>query len=215
MLGPPPPAPSPAPTEAAPASPTVPFTGPHQAGIATPAQDRLAIAAFDVVTASRADLASLLQTWTAAAARMVQGQPIGDVAAAPLAPAVDTGEAFGLAPGNLTLTVGFGPTLFDARFGLADRRPAALADLPALPGDELDPALSGGDLVVQACADDPQVAFHAVRNLARLGRGTVVVRWFQLGFGRTSSTSSTQVTPRNLLGFKDGTNNIVAEDAAA
>src|SRR5262249_32882998 len=79
----------------------------------------------------------------------------------------------------------------------------------------LDPARSGGDLCVQACSDDPQVAFHAIRNLARLGRGTVVLRWMQLGFGRTSTTSSSQVTPRNLQGFKDGTNNLVAEDQAA
>ncbi len=64
---------------------------------------------------------------------------------------------------------------------------------------------------MQACADDPQVAFHAVRNLARIGRGIVVMRWSQLGFGRTSSTSSAQQTPRNLMGFKDGTNNITAE----
>ena len=65
---------------------------------------------------------------------------------------------------------------------------------------------------MQACADDPQVAFHAVRNLARIGRGIVVMRWSQLGFGRTSSTSTAQETPRNLMGFKDGTNNITAEE---
>ena len=68
---------------------------------------------------------------------------------------------------------------------------------------------------MQACADDPQVAFHAVRNLARIGRGSVVMRWSQLGFGRTSTTSRAQATPRNLMGFKDGTNNIRAEDTAA
>jgi deferrochelatase/peroxidase EfeB len=68
---------------------------------------------------------------------------------------------------------------------------------------------------VQACADDPQVAFHAVRNLARLGRGVVTVRWSQLGFGRTSTTSRAQATPRNLMGFKDGTANIKAEDDEA
>ena len=94
-------------------------------------------------------------------------------------------------------------------------RPAPLRDLPALPGDELDRERSGGDLCVQACADDPQVAFHAVRNLARIGRGAVTVRWSQLGFGRTSSTSRAQETPRNLMGFKDGTANIKAEDADA
>jgi deferrochelatase/peroxidase EfeB len=66
--------------------------------------------------------------------------------------------------------------------------------------------------VVQACADDPQVAVHAVRNLARIGFGTVRVRWSQLGFGRTSSTTRAQQTPRNLFGFKDGTANLRAED---
>jgi deferrochelatase/peroxidase EfeB len=67
---------------------------------------------------------------------------------------------------------------------------------------------------VQACADDPTVAFHAVRNFARLARGTAVLRWSQLGFGRTSSTSAAQETERNLMGFKDGTNNIKGEDHA-
>ena len=121
----------------------------------------------------------------------------------------------GLGPSQLTVTIGLGPSLFDHRFGLASARPAPLQPLPPLPGDELDPERSGGDLCVQACADDPQVAFHAVRNLARIGRGTVVMRWSQLGFGRTSTTSRSQATPRNLMGFKDGTNNLKAEDVAA
>ncbi len=66
---------------------------------------------------------------------------------------------------------------------------------------------------MQACANDPQVAVHAVRNLARIGFGTVSVRWSQLGYGRTSSTSTSQQTPRNLMGFKDGTANLKAEQA--
>src|SRR5262249_37858091 len=132
-----------------------------------------------------------------------------------LAPPDDTGEAFGLPPSNLTITFGLGPTLFTAtgdRFGIASARPAALADLPAFARDELEPARGGGDLGVQACADDPQVCFHAVRNLTRMARGTAVLRWSQLGFGRTSSTSTAQQTPRNLMGFKDGTNNLTAQD---
>src|SRR5205814_8058308 len=64
----------------------------------------------------------------------------------------------------------------------------------------------------QACAHDPQVAVHAIRNLARMGFGVVSVRWSQLGFGRTSSTTKDQVTPRNLFGFKDGTANLKAEE---
>jgi deferrochelatase/peroxidase EfeB len=192
---------------------TVGFYGEHQAGIATAAQDRLAFAAFDVTSTDAGALERMLGTWAAAAAQMTKGQPIGSVETAPEVPPIDTGEALGLHAANLTVTVGFGPSLFDDRFGLARKRPAALAGIPPLPGDTLDPNRSGGDLCVQACADDPQVAFHAIRNFARLARGTAVMRWSQLGFGRTSSTSTSQATPRNLMGFKDGTNNIKAENA--
>jgi deferrochelatase/peroxidase EfeB len=199
-----------------PADQTVPFHGRYQAGIATPAQDRLHFAAFDVEDGLRADdLRELLRAWSRAAERMTVGHPVGDANHEALAPPDDTGEALGLTPARLTVTFGLGPSLFDERFGLAAVRPAPLRDLPALPGDELDAARSGGDLCVQACADDPQVAFHAVRNLARIGRGAVTVRWSQLGFGRTSSTSTAQATPRNLMGFKDGTRNLKAEDVAA
>ncbi|MEU8127581.1 iron uptake transporter deferrochelatase/peroxidase subunit [Micromonospora sp. DT15] len=198
----------------------VPFHGEHQAGIVTPAQDRLHFVAFDVITKDRARLVELLQEWTAAAARMTAGRDagvLGAVGGMPEAPPDDTGEALGLPPSQLTLTIGFGPTLFrDAdgrdRFGLAERRPAALAELPKFPGDALQPQLSGGDLCVQACSNDPQVAVHAIRNLARLGMGVVSVRWSQLGFGRTSSTTREQATARNLFGFKDGTANLKAED---
>jgi deferrochelatase/peroxidase EfeB len=195
---------------------TVPFHGRHQAGIATPAQDRLHFAAFDVEDGLRADdLRGLLRAWSGAAERMAAGRLVGDANHEALAPPQDTGEALGLAPARLTVTFGLVPSLFDERFGLAGLRPARLRQLPALPGDELDRERSGGDLCVQACADDPQVAFHAVRNLARIGRGAVTVRWSQLGFGRTSSTSRAQATPRNLLGFKDGTANLKAEDVQA
>ena len=193
---------------------TVSPYGPHQAGIATKSQDRLVFAAFDVTSNKRADLVSLLKTWSATIPRLTGGlQVVDDVESNPQLPPQDTGEAVGLPPANLTVTVGFGPSLFDNRFGLSARRPAALADIPPIAHDNLNPAISNGDLCVQACADDPQVAFHAVRNLRRLAQGTAVLRWTQLGFGKTSSTSTTQATPRNLMGFKDGTNNIKAEDA--
>jgi len=193
----------------------VPFYGPRQAGIATPAQDRLVFGAFDVVAGSRGELRALLQHWTVAAARMTAGELTGAAAEQPDAPPADTGEALGLKPAKLTITFGLGPGVFDGRFGLASLRPAPLRELDALPGDFLEPARSGGDLCVQACSDDPQVAFHAVRNLTRLGRGSVELRWLQLGFGRTSSTTSGQSTPRNLMGFKDGTNNIKSDDRKA
>ncbi|MEU2158598.1 iron uptake transporter deferrochelatase/peroxidase subunit [Streptomyces sp. NPDC019396] len=195
----------------------VPFHGTHQAGIATAVQDRLHFAAFDVKTTDRAELIQLLKDWTRAAERMAAGLPVGEGAYGGLAeaPPDDTGEALGLKPSRLTLTIGFGPSLFDDRFGLKDSRPAALIDLPKFAGDNLDPARSDGDLCVQACADDPQVAVHAIRNLARIGFGKVTVRWSQLGFGKTSSTTPDEQTPRNMMGFKDGTRNIAGTDQEA
>ncbi len=195
---------------------SVPFYGDHQAGIATPAQDRLHFAAFDLIDTNPAALRELLQEWSAAAAEMTVGQMVGDANSVQLAPPDDTGETVGLLPSRLTVTIGFGPSLFERRgLGLSGKRPGALREIPPLPADELNEGESGGDLCVQACSDDPQVAFHAVRNLARIGRGTVVMRWSQLGFGRTASTSRSQDTPRNLMGFKDGTANIKAEDGEA
>ncbi|HEU4945724.1 MAG TPA: iron uptake transporter deferrochelatase/peroxidase subunit [Kribbella sp.] len=200
----------------------VEFHGTHQAGIVTPAQDRLHFATFDVTTTRHDDLIALLKEWTAAAAVMTAGRDIGQYGAVNgpgEAPPEDTGEAVGLPPARLTVTIGFGPGLFvDAqgkdRFGLAAKRPAALVELPHFIGDTLDPARCGGDIAVQACSDDPQVAVHAIRNLARIGFGKVAVRYSQLGFGRTSSTSRAQTTPRNLFGFKDGTANLKLEDTA-
>ncbi|GAA4819460.1 iron uptake transporter deferrochelatase/peroxidase subunit [Actinomycetospora corticicola] len=201
-----------------PAQAIVPFRGVHQAGIITPAQDRLHFVALDVTATGpilRQAVVALLKRWTTAAERMTAGAeaaPGGAVNRNPAAPPTDTGEALDLPAASLTLTFGVGGSLLD-KLGIP--RPAALADLPPFQRDQLDPALSGGDLCIQACADDPQVAVHAVRNLVRMGFGTTAVRWSQLGFGRTSSTSTTQQTHRNLFGFKDGTNNLKAEDTAA
>lgn len=210
-------------TSSSPAGTVHEFFGAHQAGITTPVQAHLHFATFDMMArTTRDDLVSLLQDWSYAALRMTQGLDVsatGAVGGDPQAPPDDTGEALGLPPSALTVTFGFGPTLFESdegdRFGIASRRPAALERLPAFLGDDLDPLRSGGDLCVQVCADDPQVAVHAVRNLSRIAFGRARIRWSQLGYGRTSRTTSAQATPRNLFGFKDGTANILADDTAA
>lgn len=201
----------------------VDFFGRHQAGIVTEAQDRMCFAAVNVLTDDRDELIDLLKQWTAAAANLSRGLPVvedGVAGGSRFAPPMDTGEAQGLSAGHLTVTIGFGRSLFtDAdgqdRFGIADRLPPGLIELPHFPGDRLDEARTGGDLCIQACADDPQVAVHAVRNLIRMGFGIVSTRWMQLGFGRTASTSPAQETPRNLFGFKDGTANIRSDEEKA
>ncbi len=94
---------------------------------------------------------------------------------------------------------------------MAKQRPEALAELPRFNGDQLIEGQTGGDLSVQACADDPQVAFHAVRQLTALAYGAAQLRWAQAGFCGGFSAGQ---TPRNLMGFKDGTQNPVMRPAA-
>lgn len=197
----------------------VAFEGKHQAGIVTPAQDRLHLAVFDVTATTRDEVVALLKDWTDAARKMAQGNDVGQfgaVAGQPEAPPEDTGEALGLPPSQLTITIGFGPTFFakdgKARFGLEGKQPDLLKRLPPFTGDRLQPEISDGDIAIQACSNDPQVAVHAIRNLARIAFGRASVRYSQLGFGRTSSTSTAQITARNLFGFKDGTANIKVEE---
>jgi deferrochelatase/peroxidase EfeB len=196
---------APAADEAAFGQKVEPFWGVHQSGIATAVQSHTFFAALDLMTKKPGDVVDLLRDWTAAAARLTQGetaQPIGnDLSVA----ALDSGEALDLSASRLTLTFGFGPGLFvkdgKDRYGWAASRPAGLVDLPRFNGDQLEPGHTGGDLSVQACADDPQVAFHAVRQLVRLAYGRADLRWTQAGFAPNGGRG----TPRNLMGFKDGT----------
>ena len=196
-----------------------PFRAEKQQGILTPAQDNMFTAAFDVTTTDRQALIGLLQDWTVAAEQMSAGDLVGGVpdANAELPPK-DSGEVWGYPASGLTITFGFGATLFvdsdgKDRFGLKDKIPAILKEgVPKFANEALHADASDGDLLVQACANDPQVAVHAIRNLTRIAFGTAKLRWGQIGYGRTSSTSTQQETPRNLFGFKDGTNNIKSED---
>ncbi|KVC81830.1 peroxidase [Burkholderia ubonensis] len=194
-----------------------PFYGKHQGGITTPQQRHAYFAALDLSATRRADVIALLKTWTDAAARMTRGetaQPLVTSGGDDAAP-VDGGDALGLGPARLTITFGFGPGMFALagkdRYGLAKHRPAALVDLPRFNGDQLLPEKTGGDLFIQACADDAQVAFHAVRQLVRLGASTTQMRWGQAGF----TSGKPGETPRNLMGFKDGTMNPSMSDPAA
>jgi deferrochelatase/peroxidase EfeB len=199
-----------------------PFSGTHQAGIVTDTQRQTVLAAFDLTTSNPGDLAALLIEWTSLASFLAAGQsvtvpiftPPGGGGADAYADATggsttdDSLEAYGLGPNRLTLTVGFGRSLFvtssgEDRFGISGKLPPALISLPRFPGDELTAADSDGDLFLQACADDPQVAFHAVRAIARVAPDVATLRWTQVGF----SPDNTGGTPRNLMGFKDGTMN--------
>ncbi|HLM86583.1 MAG TPA: iron uptake transporter deferrochelatase/peroxidase subunit [Solirubrobacteraceae bacterium] len=206
------------PGESARAEQSASFYGTHQAGITTLAQEYMSFATFDLMTGAVEDLRAMLERWTAAAASLTVGRPYEPTPQRAGQPPLDPGEATDLPPAQLTITVGFGPSLFRKdgidRFRLAGRKPSVLNPLPPFAGDQVLEDISGGDLCVQACANDPQVAFHAVHLLAKLAAGVARIRWSQVGFGRTASTSRIQVTTRNLMGFKDGTDNIRSEEQA-
>ena len=193
-----------------------PFWGVHQGGIATPIQRHTYFIAFDLVSSKREDVVKLLRAWTDASAMMTSGSAHFDAGADLNKPSPESGATVGLGASRLTITFGFGAGLFEKegtdRFGLAQQRPEALVALPRFAGDQLDPQRTGGDLSIQACADDPQVVEYAVRRLAKLADGIAVMRWAQMGF--TGGFKQGE-TPRNQMGFKDGTINVAASDPAA
>ena len=192
-----------------------PFYGDHQAGITTPVQDRLHFAAFDLTsTRPGPTSSSCSRTGALRPTRLTRGLDVterGAVDGPALLPPDDTGEAQGLPPNGLTITIGFGPSLFDERFGLAESPPSGPRRAPAVRVRPARRRALRRRPLHPGLRERPQVAVHAIRNLSRMAFGTARIRWSQLGFGRTSSTSSAQATPRNLFGFKDGTANIKAE----
>ncbi|WP_230686587.1 Dyp-type peroxidase [Catellatospora vulcania] len=177
------------------------FHGERQAGISTPArpQAQLRIVAFDLADGvDRAGLQGLLRRWTQAAAQLSQGLPLGD-----------TGDdvVSGSGPSSLTVTVGFGPSLFGKAGLPTSARPAELTPLPAFPGEQLDAARSDGDLCLLVHADDALVAFRAARALTRLAAPQARVRWQLDGFNTSPGVTPKAATGRNLMGQLDGTNN--------
>ena len=187
----------------------IPFHGKHQAGITTKHQLNVYFASIDFTGNSEADLKKLFKVWTAYSEQLTQGKMV-DESGNGYVPPIDTGEAIGLDAANLTLTYGIGPSLFEnSKLGWQSKKPAELKDLPHFPKDQLQEQWTGGDICIQACADDPQVAFHAVRNLLRAGSGLVKLKWSQAGF---ISIPDNNETPRNLFAFKDGTVNPRTED---
>ncbi|MFJ6212089.1 iron uptake transporter deferrochelatase/peroxidase subunit [Streptomyces sp. NPDC092296] len=183
----------------------VPFHGVHQAGITQGQQARVHLAGFDLAAGvRRGQVAALLRRWSDSAARLAAGRPAADH---------ENQVALDAGPCSLTVTFGFGASLFD-RIGLESARPAALDPLPDFPGDALDRSRGGGDLWVQICADDALVAFHALRVLQQQAAGVAGVRWQMSGFSRSPGATARPITTRNLMGQLDGTNNPHPADAS-
>mgnify|MGYP002754411353 FL=1 len=183
------------------------FYGKHQAGITTPMQKNIYFVVLDLRTTDKNELIQLFKEWTDHSQKLVNGELVKKDGSNALLPPSDTGETVGLNPYRLTLTFGVSAS-FLTKLGLEKKRPKLFRDLPAFPKEQLREQYTGGDIVIQACADDEQVAFHAVRNLIRKGRNKVTMKWSQSGF---AAIGDRMETPRNLFGFKDGTANVTTE----
>ena len=183
------------------------FYGKHQAGITTPMQKNIYFVVLDLRTTDKNELIQLFKEWTDYSQKLVNGELVKKDGSNALLPPSDTGETVGLNPYRLTLTFGVSAS-FLTKLGLEKKRPKLFRDLPAFPKEQLREQYTGGDVVIQACADDEQVAFHAVRNLIRKGRNKVTMKWSQSGF---AAIGDRMETPRNLFGFKDGTANVTTE----
>ena len=183
------------------------FYGKHQAGITTPMQRNIYFVVLDLRTTDKTDVIQLFKDWTDYSQKLVNGDLVKKDGSNALLPPSDTGETVGLNPYRLTLTFGVSAS-FLTKLGLDKKRPKLFRDLPAFPKEQLREQYTGGDIVIQACADDEQVAFHAVRNLIRKGRNKVTMKWSQSGF---AAIGDRMETPRNLFGFKDGTANVTIE----
>jgi deferrochelatase/peroxidase EfeB len=190
-----------------------PFTGVHQSGILNPAPAQATLVALDSFAPDRRTLQEGLQALSARARDLTTGGPI------PLlevdAPPMDSGT---LGPDNapdaLTVTIGFGASLFDHRYGLASMRPNELVRMPTFPVDQLDPARSHGDLMIQICAQHRDTVVHTVRELMRTVRGTLQQRWTMDGFSSANRGPTPKSNPRNLFAFRDGTGNPLTTDAS-
>lgn len=186
------------------------FDGKFQAGIETPAQQHAQYLAFDLTASKQTDLIKLLKSWTETS-RNLTTQTVEITNESYDAPPSDTGEAIGAGPDGLSITFGFGPSMFlnsegIDRFGISGKRPTELSELPPLPRDAIDQQKSFGDICIQICGNNSTRVFHAARNLTRNGFGLANIRWSQTGFSGAMSDAK-GVTPRNLFGFKDGTQN--------
>jgi len=189
----------------------VPFAGVHQAGILTPTPAQATLVAFDSVAADRQTLGEALEALSTRARQLSTG------GAVPLlevdAPPADSGI---LGPDNapdaLTVTISFGASLFDGRYGLASRRPAELVQMPTFPVDQLDPKICHGDVLVQICAQHRDTVVHTLRELTRTVRGALQQRWTMDGFSGANRGPSPKNSPRNLFAFRDGTANPPTSD---
>jgi deferrochelatase/peroxidase EfeB len=183
------------------------FEGAHQTGIAHPGNEHGILAAFTVTADDRAELRDMFRLLTGEARHLMSGTPYED--RNPSFPPLYTGAVGNPAPpADLSVVVSVGASLFDDRYGLADRKPRELVTMPFLANDRLDPQRSHGDVLLTITSAHEDIGLFALRQLMRINRGTMALRWMLDGYNRRTSAAPGEAGLRNLMGFVDGTANL-------
>jgi deferrochelatase/peroxidase EfeB len=189
--------------------PAIPFEGQWQAGIANPPPPAACFVSFNVTATGRSGLIDLLQTLTHRARFLTRGGTPTDLG--PVTPPSDSGTLGPTVPADgLTVTLGLGASLFDDRYGIANRKPVHLVEMTSFPNDNLNPDLTGGDLLLQICAGSSDTAIHALRDIAKHTRAGMQINWRMDGFVAPPRPTG---VPRNHFGFMDGIANPDVDDA--
>jgi deferrochelatase/peroxidase EfeB len=191
----------------------IPFDGPHQAGILTPAQAQATFVALDSIAPDRSTLDAALRNLSTRARSLTQGDTVGVEELDD--PPPDSGILGPInAPDELTVTIAFGASLFDGRYGLQAMRPKGLERMPSFAHDNLDPTRSHGDVLLSVCAGQRDTVTHTVRELMRSVVGHLTPRWSIDGFQSAKRGPTPANHPRNLFAFRDGTANPEVNDAS-
>jgi deferrochelatase/peroxidase EfeB len=191
----------------------LPFRGVHQTGITHPANEQGLLAAFTVTADDRDELRDTLRALSSESERVMSGEPYED--RDPAYPPLHTGAVGNPPPpADLSVVVSAGASLFDDRYGLADRKPLALEKMPFLANDRLDPERSHGDLLLTVTSAHEDVNLFALRQLMRATRGTLALHWMLGGYNRRTRAAPGEAGKRNLMGFIDGTANLDPSDDA-
>ena len=188
------------------------FYGANQSGITTPQQPYGILVAFDCLAEDKAGLERLFRLLTEHGARLMAGGPVPEAAGG--FPPPDSGlMGKTIPPDGLTITVSVGASLFNGRYGLAAKKPARLITMVQFANDALDEAYCHGDILIQFCANRQETALHAVRDIVKNTPSLLAPRWKMDGqLLPKDKRAPGEETPRNFLGFKDGTANLPNSD---
>ncbi|MCO6505337.1 MAG: deferrochelatase/peroxidase EfeB [Snodgrassella sp.] len=191
----------------------VDYQGIHQAGVITPDTKEAIFVAFNITALQKNQLQQLFQIISQRIAYLTQPQKLSSNKNEQLPPPESGMLGQRLSPDSLTITIAIGHSLFDQRFGLADKKPKKLIPMPRFPNDRLQKQWCGGDLSIQLCANSRESVIYALRDIIRHTNKYMIPIWKIDGFlpARDIDNHTTAV---NLFGFKDGTGNAANTDAA-